>query len=711
MALTQQDKEEMFQYLVSRGKSLGSLPEGDSNLSNKYLAPVLEYSGGTASKAVRLAVSLLQGKPAILRKSGDLVQWQLQGASTWDTLYSIWDYKGTDGSNGKNPVFRKNTETLEYKLDGEDDTAYKLLVALADITGPQGDHVVLRVHAGKLEYKQSKAADSTYQQLLIIEDMRGPQGRPGKNFQILGYYDTIANLRTAVPSPEPGEAYGIGATAPYPIYIWDGVSQDWVNNGMLQGPQGLAGKSARVNKSTGYWQEYDDDTKSWKDTEYIVQYTAATTDKDGLLSKEDKKYLDEIKSKGVEISKEKVEQVFTGNILTHTHDSVAGGMSDVWDGSVSTSFASGSGTEADPYIIATGGQLAYMRQLVNTGAQVIGAYYKMSANIDLNHIKWEPIGNFENLFVGCFDGDGHCVKNLNMAYKTSDSYFSEFISAQNFLALGFFLGTGVTQQFTPAFKNFGIEKGIVSLDFDINGIDIAFISVGGLIGIYQGEFTSNNILKISNCYVNLDITVTWTNESELMGYYTIAGGIVGFDPDLSNSVKNGILLAENSYFKGSVNVTSCCLGNMACGIGYTTMVNCYTSSILSSKISLPELSETAFTANIPIFFEASNEEIVSYDNFNSFYNKDLSDIESSSPDMDEDIIRLKSFGKTSAEMINQEFVNQLNGAGSAFTLKPGKNDGFPVLSVEKEGERFDGYVRESVFNQTISDLRALIQTK
>lgn len=61
MALTQQDKEEMYQYLITRGKSLGSLDEGDSNLSNKYLAPVLEYSGGTASKAVRLAVSLLQG--------------------------------------------------------------------------------------------------------------------------------------------------------------------------------------------------------------------------------------------------------------------------------------------------------------------------------------------------------------------------------------------------------------------------------------------------------------------------------------------------------------------------------------------------------------------------------------------------------------------------------------------------------------------------
>lgn len=60
MALTQQDKEEMLQYLVAKGVSLATLEEGDSNLSNKYLAPVLEYSGSTA-RVIRLAVSMLQG--------------------------------------------------------------------------------------------------------------------------------------------------------------------------------------------------------------------------------------------------------------------------------------------------------------------------------------------------------------------------------------------------------------------------------------------------------------------------------------------------------------------------------------------------------------------------------------------------------------------------------------------------------------------------
>ncbi|MFR4038292.1 MAG: hypothetical protein ACLTZT_11210 [Butyricimonas faecalis] len=38
---------------------------------------------------------------------------------------------------------------------------------------------------------------------------------------------------------------------------------------------------------------------------------------------------------------------------------------DVWDGSVATALAGGSGTKDDPYQIATGAQLAYLAQEIN----------------------------------------------------------------------------------------------------------------------------------------------------------------------------------------------------------------------------------------------------------------------------------------------------------------------------------------------------------
>lgn len=70
---------------------------------------------------------------------------------------------------------------------------------------------------------------------------QGDKGDPGKNFIILGYYNTLEELQSGVPSPDAGDAYGVGVTAPYDIYIWDGIGLEWVNNGTIQGPAGPKG--------------------------------------------------------------------------------------------------------------------------------------------------------------------------------------------------------------------------------------------------------------------------------------------------------------------------------------------------------------------------------------------------------------------------------------------------------------------------------------
>lgn len=67
---------------------------------------------------------------------------------------------------------------------------------------------------------------------------RGPQGPTGKGLTILGYYDTLDALKTAVPSPDVGDAYGVGTSAPYNIYVFDGVANEWKDNGQLSGGGG-----------------------------------------------------------------------------------------------------------------------------------------------------------------------------------------------------------------------------------------------------------------------------------------------------------------------------------------------------------------------------------------------------------------------------------------------------------------------------------------
>lgn len=70
---------------------------------------------------------------------------------------------------------------------------------------------------------------------------QGPKGDTGSGFVVKGYYGSVSALQTSVQDPAAGDAYGVGATAPYDIYIYDGVTGAWINNGPLQGAKGEKG--------------------------------------------------------------------------------------------------------------------------------------------------------------------------------------------------------------------------------------------------------------------------------------------------------------------------------------------------------------------------------------------------------------------------------------------------------------------------------------
>lgn len=65
----------------------------------------------------------------------------------------------------------------------------------------------------------------------------------GSDFRILGYYESLEALTTAVETPERGDAYGVGTEAPYLIYVYDELNDCWVNNGSIQGPKGDNGEN------------------------------------------------------------------------------------------------------------------------------------------------------------------------------------------------------------------------------------------------------------------------------------------------------------------------------------------------------------------------------------------------------------------------------------------------------------------------------------
>lgn len=67
---------------------------------------------------------------------------------------------------------------------------------------------------------------------IFIGNIRGPKGDTGTGLKILGYYATVEELSSAIPSPSIGDTYGVGNSAPYDIYVYS--NNGWVNNGALQ---------------------------------------------------------------------------------------------------------------------------------------------------------------------------------------------------------------------------------------------------------------------------------------------------------------------------------------------------------------------------------------------------------------------------------------------------------------------------------------------
>ena len=71
---------------------------------------------------------------------------------------------------------------------------------------------------------------------------------------ILGYFDTLTKLKSEVTSPYAGDAYCVGTSYPYNVYIWDGVNSRWVNNGNIRGADGTDANvtADNIKKALGY---------------------------------------------------------------------------------------------------------------------------------------------------------------------------------------------------------------------------------------------------------------------------------------------------------------------------------------------------------------------------------------------------------------------------------------------------------------------------
>jgi hypothetical protein len=156
-----------------------------------------------------------------MRVSGGYIQYSNDGV-TWENLIAVSELKGEAGPQGV--PGEKGADGAKGDTGPQGERGPQGIPGAQGIpgeTGPQGER-------GPQGPKGDKGDP-------------GQKGETGSGFVVKGYYGTVSALQTSVKNPAVGDAYGVGASEPYDIYIYDGVTRTWINNGPLQGAKGDPG--------------------------------------------------------------------------------------------------------------------------------------------------------------------------------------------------------------------------------------------------------------------------------------------------------------------------------------------------------------------------------------------------------------------------------------------------------------------------------------
>lgn len=245
----------------------------------------------------------------------------------------------------------------------------------------------------------------------------------------------------------------------------------------------------------------------------------------------------------------------TESLITKTEDAqnanIDIGGADIIAGASALGFASGSGTEADPYIISNSEELKAFSNCVNQGMTFENQFVKLSGDIDLKNSPWTPIGgpkksmldryaenssllySFKeddyNTFAGSFDGGYHKISNLKIenASVITNGLFGvvangaviKDLTVENADVAGsFFVGTLVgyipSETSTPSEYTI-IENVKIKGDVTVKG----YFSFGGMIG--RSEVKS--LLKI----VDSSIEASETSKVEVTSDGFMVGGLIG----------------------------------------------------------------------------------------------------------------------------------------------------------------------------------------
>ncbi|WP_417405342.1 hypothetical protein [Hominenteromicrobium sp.] len=222
-------------------------------------------------------------------------------------------------------------------------------------------------------------------------------------------------------------------------------------------------------------------------------------------------------------------------------------------------FSGGTGTQEDPWLIASQADLSALAEFLNSGnaeqfdaenagvGNCHGYYFKQTADIDLTGVTWEPIGYSGGYyFAGNYDGGGHSITNAVSTGK---------VDPDGFATAGIF-----------GWVAFGSVENlhVKNANFVATGQN-GYSYVGGIAGVCYGS-------SIKNCSVENSSLESRRNNNN-----NCAGSIVGYSTggtfEKCAAENNQIrTMAYGGGFVGEVD------DDPNYGAGNSTFTNCYVAN-------------------------------------------------------------------------------------------------------------------------------------
>ncbi|MDR1321428.1 MAG: cell wall-binding repeat-containing protein [Gracilibacteraceae bacterium] len=263
-------------------------------------------------------------------------------------------------------------------------------------------------------------------------------------------------------------------------------------------------------------------------------------------------------------------------------------------------FAGGSGTESDPYQIASETQLRTFAAAINEDEHFTGRYVALTADITLTG-EWVPAGggNADHAFAGNLDGGGHVVSGMTVgsADRPANYRFIGLLGYADEVVIKNIRLTDVSVNnvYTGTERSFAgtLAGGVDYMSHFDNcaasgeishlaaGTNSAF--VGGLIGFASGygnlvtmEPDNSYSVFITNFATDVDIY------GQSYGGWVYAGGLLGNDN--RTYIANGYALGDVTVYSGGPdrdNLNRAAAGGIS-GFGAGYVSNVYTAGNMTS---------------------------------------------------------------------------------------------------------------------------------